>query len=136
MEYNSRVTNNCILPYTIYFSIKICFIDIFCSLPVFCNGGKFLGGGKICPSSTLTARQTAVQVFFQAQAVRLSPTIACFRLLQVVKPQADGGQYSSILRQGRCRQLPAEPPKTSLMRELYSNKRKNTPPNFTMCYIQ
>ncbi|OIO81270.1 MAG: hypothetical protein AUJ89_01110 [Candidatus Omnitrophica bacterium CG1_02_43_210] len=26
-------------------------------------------------------------------------------------------------------QLPAEPPKTSLMRELCSNKRKNTPPN-------
>jgi len=49
MEYNSRVTNNCILPYTIYFSIKICFIDIFCSLPVFCNGGKFLGGGKNLP---------------------------------------------------------------------------------------
>jgi len=58
---------------------------------------NFWVGAKICPSSTLTARQTAVQVFFQAQAVRLSPTIACFRLLQVAKLQADGGQHSSIL---------------------------------------
>ncbi len=67
--------------------------------------------------------------FFQAQAVRLSPCIVCFRLLQVAKPQAGGGQYSCILRQGCCRQLPAEPALTILRRrELCSNKGKNTPP--------
>jgi len=47
--------------------------------------------------------------FFQAQAVRLSRYNEYFTLLRAAKPQAAGGLYSSILRQGCCRRLPAEP---------------------------
>jgi len=83
------------------FSPRYSFL-IFCPFFVFWNGGKFLGGGKNLPSTQANgpsagsgqARQTAVQVFFQAQAVRLSQCIVYFSVYRAAKPQADGGQYS------------------------------------------